>query len=419
METVTTEPKPKRKPKRKRQHGTGGIYKRGRGWLIKWRENGRQRYKTFTDEDLARKALAKITKDVQTEGVGLPVVKPPAPPLAKLAEAWLERREKTHRSWRDDKSRWNKHLKPAFGSRRPDDLDEADLRRFIEAKLSGGMNPGTVQLCIRLLSTFYAELVEQGHADDNPVRKLPRSTRRLYRSTHDPRTTPFLRSQNDVRRVFQALPEPVNVAFAIGALAGLRTGEILGLEWSDIDMAGRRIHVHQQVQDGEVGPLKDDESRTVPIVSSLYPIVAAYRLKGATGMVFKPACSTRGGRDGSPPRFMRPHTLHGHLEDALAACKLPEMDWYSATRHTYGSLFVLAGGSLERLAKLMGHSSVTITERHYCHLRVDLFRPEDYDLFDVDLRAVSEVTNLPRSDGSEELGCTVVTPENARCSEIA
>ncbi len=32
-----------------------------------------------------------------------------------------------------------------------------------------------------------------------------------------------------MRRVFQALPEPFNVAFAIGAFGGLRTGEVLAL----------------------------------------------------------------------------------------------------------------------------------------------------------------------------------------------
>jgi len=399
METVTTEvePKPKRRAKRKRQHGTGGIYRRGRGWMIKWREGGRQRYKTFTDEELARRALAKITKDVEAEGVGLPVEKPPAPILSKLFEAWIERRKRTHRAARFDQSRWKNHLKGAFGSRRPDEVDTASVRRFIETKLASGMNAGTVQLCCRLLSTFYSDLIEQGHAESNPVRALPRSTRRLVRSTHDPRTAPFLGSLGDVRAIFQALPEPVNVAFAIGAFAGLRTGEILGLEWSSVDLAAKRIHVHQQVQDGELGPLKDDESRTVPIVSALFPIIRDWKLKSGSGLLFKPAVGTRGGRKGSPPRFMRPQTLHKHLASAFESTELAAMDWYHATRHTYGSLYVLAGGSLEKLAKLMGHSSVTITEHHYCHLRVDLFTPEDYDLFDVDLRATVEVTTLPRA----------------------
>jgi len=43
------------------------------------------------------------------------------------------------------------------------------------------------------------------------------------------------------------------------------------------------------------------------------------------------------------------------------------MRWYEATRHTFGSQWVINGGSLETLREMMGHSSVTVTER-YAHL---------------------------------------------------
>ncbi len=69
--------------------------------------------------------------------------------------------------------------------------------------------------------------------------------------------------------MFLALPEPYSVAFAVGALAGLRTGEVLGLDWRDVDPANRRIHVRPQVQDNRIGPLKDEESRVVPLAKTL------------------------------------------------------------------------------------------------------------------------------------------------------
>jgi len=49
---------------------------------------------------------------------------------------------------------------------------------------------------------------------------------RLMRPTHDPKKTPFIEKIEDVRRTYLALPEPLNVAYAIGAFAGLRTGEV-------------------------------------------------------------------------------------------------------------------------------------------------------------------------------------------------
>jgi integrase len=90
--------------------------------------------------------------------------------------------------------------------------------------------------------------------------------------------------------------------------------------------------------------------------------------------------------EASPSTFLQIHTLHKHLKAGLTTCRLPSLTWYQATRHTFASQFVLAGGSMEKLSKLMGHSSVTTTER-YTHLRTDLFRVEDYDRLVVDLRA--------------------------------
>jgi hypothetical protein len=99
-----------------------------------------------------------------------------------------------------------------------------------------------------------------------------------------------------------------------------------------------------------------------------------------------PARPSRGGRENRPATFVQIHTLHRHLEKPLETCRLTPLTWYQATRHTFASQFVLAGGSIEKLSKLMGHSSVTTTER-YAHLRADLFRAEDYDRLAVDLNA--------------------------------
>jgi integrase len=115
--------------------------------------------------------------------------------------------------------------------------------------------------------------------------------------------------------------------------------------------------------------------------------VAEWKLKtGGTGLLFTPARPGQGGMENTPATCVQIHTLHGHLQKALERCRLPALTWYQATRHTFASQFVLAGGSIEKLSKLMGHCSVTTTER-YAHLRADLFRVEDYDRLAVDLNA--------------------------------
>ena len=95
--------------------------------------------------------------------------------------------------------------------------------------------------------------------------------------------------------------------------------------------------------------------------------------------------------------------MHRHLHTALVKCKLPKLTWYQCTRHTFASQFVLGGGSIELLSKVMGHASVTTTETHYCHLRADLFAEKAFEAVTVDLSPPKgDVVSLGRSSGPNE-----------------
>src|SRR5262249_9260156 len=106
--------------------------------------------------------------------------------------------------------------------------------------------------------------------------------------------------------------------------------------------------------------------------------------------------------------YVQPHTLWNHLAKALAYCQLPELTWYQATRHTFASQWVLAGGSITRLSKILGHSSVEVTER-YAHLLPDSFRQAEFALLQTD-RAPS----VGGVVGDGAFGYAVVTQKEAR-----
>jgi len=59
--------------------------------------------------------------------------------------------------------------------------------------------------------------------------------------------------------------------FAVGVFAGLRPGEIRSLQWGDVDFGSGLIHVRRS----DDGPVKDGESRPVP----LSPVLADVLLK--------------------------------------------------------------------------------------------------------------------------------------------
>ena len=137
--------------------------------------------------------------------------------------------------------------------------------------------------------------------------------------------------------------------------------EIRSLQWGDVDFAAGLIHV--QRSDG--GPLKDGESRAVPLSPALVSVL----------LEWKEACPPPPDT-GAAPCFPcnGPHGRRVHKDSMLAAlskafeeAELPRLTWYQATRHTYGGRFVSNGGSLEKLRVILGHSTTEVTLR-YGHL---------------------------------------------------
>jgi integrase len=373
---------------KKRAYGRGSVFPNGSGgWRCRWRENGRRRIASgFPTKEMAEQVLAKILADLAAGRGGLPKDMKSVPTLAELAPDWLGRRKGTHRSQPDDASRMRVNLLPFFGHQRPDEVTAADVRRFVEAKLAAGLSSTTTGHCIRLLSVFFADLVERQLAPVNPVRGLPRATRRLYKNAHDPRTTPFLERQADIAALYRTLEQPFATVFAIGVLAGLRPGETLALEWGDVDLDARRLTVRRQVRSGRVGPPKNGRPRFVPIADALATILAQWKLgTGGAGQLFRPEVPTKGGRLGAPSRYLGAETVGAHLRTALTACKLPEtLSLYQVTRHSYAAQFAMQGGSIQKLQVILGHASVTTTER-YAHLLPEHLRPSDLPALSVDL----------------------------------
>jgi integrase len=378
---------------RRRPRGSGTIIEEGNGLFgIRYAvAHGRKAYETgFRTKREAENRLALIRAESMQRRHGIAADPRLAPTLGTLATSWLERRAQTHAAGKEDGYRWKGHLAPHFGHLRPGELDTARVRTFVETKLKERA-PGTVRVMLSVLSMLYEDLIERGVTAQNPVRHLPKSILRMVRSDHDPKTVPFLERLDDVRRVHLALPPPLHVAYAVGAFAGLRTGEVFALRWTSVDFAGRRIVVCESVK----GPLKDHDSRIVPILDPLLPVLHRWKLEtGGEGRVVPPMRVDGDKIDKhTPGTYLRaalhelglgrpgfglPPTHRSHKP--LAKQKL----WYWCTRHTFASQWAMSGRPLRELQAILGHTSIAVTEK-YAHLVPGYFADGVYGALKVDL----------------------------------
>ena len=160
--------------------------------------------------------------------------------------------------------------------------------------------------------------------------------------------------------------EPEWRALLLVALkAGLRQGELIGLQWSDVDFQRGKLHVRRTIWRGVSGLPKGGRERTVELPGSAVDALKGHRhLRGP--YVF---CQ----EDGRPlTDGLLKLPLRRALQRAGITREQGRIGWHDL-RHTYGSHLAMRGIPLTVIKELMGHATIDMTER-YAHLSPDTRR---------------------------------------------
>ncbi|MFB1484200.1 tyrosine-type recombinase/integrase [Corallococcus sp. RDP092CA] len=174
----------------------------------------------------------------------------------------------------------------------------------------------------------------------------------------------FLSFEEVEQLIDSAAPQDVAL-LTTAPKTGLRQGELIGLQWPDIDFVRAKLHVKRTVWRGVEGPPKGGSTRTVDLPESVVDALKAHRhLRGP--YVF---CEENGER-------LTPGKMRAPLRRALRAAgitrEVGRIGWHDL-RHTYGSHLAMKGVPLRVIQELMGHATLSMTER-YAHLSPDIKR---------------------------------------------
>lgn len=252
------------------------------------------------------------------------------------------------------------YLSPTFDRMALVDIRKSDVIKWRD-ELEQRVSASTVNTVLGTLSSAFTFFVGRDWIAGNPCRGVKNLK-------HDSKVFPWLHSTEAITRLLGACVPRIRNVVAVLVGTGLRLDEALCLRWDDIDLEHRIITVHRGRNGGGT---KSHKSRPVPIFDSVLPVLRAMKLERGVNAMLWP-----GGNRCKPGAPLSHAGVRNPFKDACARAGLSTTLRLHDLRHTFASLFLIDGGDIFKLSRMLGHSSVAITEKTYAHLKPSAFEAD-------------------------------------------
>ena len=219
----------------------------------------------------------------------------------------------------------------------------------------------TVNNDIKDLKAIFNKALEWGFVHSNPAKKIE------YIEISDAKPIRFL-SEEEYRKFMEVCKNEFKEYYPIFYTfvhTGMRRGEILGLDWADIDFKRNIIHIRSKDGFRPKGidkKNKQAKTRLIPIHDRLTHLL--YRLRKPVGRVF-----TYRNRPYSDNRLGRALMKITEKAGIKGLTRLHEL------RHSYATFLVKHGVDIYKVKELLGHSDIRDTMK-YAHMPTE-FMKED------------------------------------------
>lgn len=263
------------------------------------------------------------------------------------------------------------HLLPRLGGYELDELTPqllqhqiVDMGKYGNKRTGKGLAPSTVNLIVAViqesLETAYSiELTKVYSADKI---KRPRIEEKKVECFS-------VAEQKVLEEALKNDKRPKTFGILLCLYTGLRIGELLALEWTDIDFDKREISISKTCHDSRdelgryvrfVNPPKTSTSmRVIPIPKQLMPLLRETKKKNGSRYVV-----------GNGERIISVRSYQRTYELILKKHGLPHRGFH-ALRHTFATRALECGMDVKTLSEILGHKNPTVTLNRYAHSLMD------------------------------------------------
>ncbi|AOQ23856.1 putative prophage phiRv2 integrase [Moorella thermoacetica] len=364
----------------------GWVEKRGEN---KWRLNvqggtdaeGKRKVYRKTIEASSRREAEKKLAEFVAEVQKRQYIEPSKLTFAEFVGHWLKNYADENlapKTLHRYKEMLETRILPAMGHLKLEEIKPLHLLEFYQNLQEdgiradgkpGGLSARTILHHHRLIAAILQAAVDWEVIPSNPARKVkPPQVEKKEVNCYD---------ADQVAAMLAALDkEPIKykVIVVLALATGCRKGEIMGLEWRDVDFENNTIEIRRASQYlPEKGaftkkPKNETSSRKIAVPASVMDLLKQHKAQQAEQRL-KVGDLWRGSNrlfttwDGRP---MFPDTISNWFPKFLKRHNLPPLTFHGL-RHTSATLLLAEGVPLKNVSKRLGHSSVTTTGDIYAH----------------------------------------------------
>ena len=299
------------------------------------------------------------------------LVKPTRLTTGAYLQQWLDSYARSHvrplTLWRY-RGIVERHLVPAIGNVPLTSLQPLHVQQAHNQALAAGLSARSIVQHHRVLSEALKHAEQWGMASRN-VARLVTPPRLAYKEAR------FLDAAEARRLIEAARSTPYYALIDLGLATGLRRGELLGLQWRDIDLERGSVQVSRALQHipGAGLQLHDVKStrsrRQLALSPSAVLVLRAHRdqaeaVQAEAGAELEPSAFVFCHPTGRP---LSPNTV-SHVFQRVAMVAGIDGAGFHSLRHSHASLLLAQGANLKDIQILLGHSTIAITGDLYAHV---------------------------------------------------
>ena len=260
----------------------------------------------------------------------------------------------------------NLHIRDKIGMLELDDLTPLLLQQYItellqsgNRKTGKGLSANSVNAIISVLQSSLKTANFLGLTAEYTADKVKRP-----KLKEKPVECFSLKEQKQIEQAILSGRKDKLYGILLCLYSGLRIGELIALQWSDIDFTKGILTVSKSCHDGKAGLIIDEPKtatsrRVIPLPKQLLPI-----LKGIKKKSHSPFVVSANGKPVSVRSYQRSFEL------LLKKLKIPHRGFHSL-RHTFATRALECGMDVKTLSEILGHKNPTVTLNRYAHSLIE------------------------------------------------